>query len=744
MSEQQSEMLTNLLSVSSYLTSVLDPEELFTNLTKHIVDALPTVQAGLLWLYDRQNHSLSVVSISGSIFDDHHELINRLRLRPGLGLAGVTLQSNEIQLVEGRGRYREMTGRTNQNSHADLRQFLEILPRDLTAVLLPLRTGAHTIGVLELLNIGGAPFPHQADLQLLQTFTNLIAGAIKNAQLHAQMQIQQHRLEALGAISTVVSTAADLNELMSNVLDVTLNVVNSKSGALMLLNPSRSALTLGAYRNLPKAFVEHQSNILVSEAPCEEAVRYGQPIRRPLIAERGEEILLEANLSSCIYLPLLAGGTVAGVISIYGNSSLYERADIPSLMTMGNSIGFAIANVELYEDSQIERRKLLTIIDSIAEGVMLYDRQGGLIMLNEMARSLLLLEQVPYQQALNEMPEFYSMRDLEGNVLPIDRSPTARALAGEVFHDYRLLLRGVSGQDSVMSFSGAPVHDVQGMIEGAVVVFRDITNSQKLERAKDDFLAVAAHELRSPLAAVRGYTDLLVRREQRRGDEDSSELRGLTILAQQVTHMLRMVDNLLDVSRLDAGQFNLTYQRVNLISLIEQVLEQQRPNNNNHDLELESSHRDLFATCDPLRVRQVLTNLISNAIRYSPQYTRISVGITYEWASQLARHHPSSNMNSGITEEQIKRNSKMALIWIQDQGAGITEEHIERLFKRYSRGQERRGEGLGLGLYLSCEFIIRHNGAIWVESIPQQGSIFYIALPLEPLNHSEESYATFS
>ena len=112
--------------------------------------------------------------------------------------------------------------------------------------------------------------------------------------------------------------------------------------------------------------------------------------------------------------------------------------------------------------------------------------------------------------------------------------------------------------------------------------------SQKLERAKDDFLAVAAHELRSPLAAVRGYTDLLVRREQRRGEEDSPELRGLNILAQQVTHMLRMVDNLLDVSRIDAGQVSLQLQRVNLVALVEQVIEQQRPAAGDRILVLES------------------------------------------------------------------------------------------------------------------------------------------------------------
>jgi len=730
--ERRGEILDNLLSVSSYLASVLDPDELLVNLARRVIEVVPAVQAGMLWLYDRHQSALRVASVYGLDLGENRDVLARLRLRPGVGLAGVVLQRGEPMIIEGRGRYREMTGRTSQNILDDLRQFLDLLPRELTAVLLPLRIGNQIIGVLELLNLGQHPALHHPDLQVLQAFANLAAGAIKNAQLHAQMQAQQRRLEALGAISTVVSTAADLDELMSNVLDVTLNVVNTPAGALLLLDPARALLTVGAYRDLPARFIESQRSIPVADAPCEEAVRYGQPIRRPLIAESGEELLIEAQLSSCVYLPLLAGGTVVGVISIYGDAALYERVDIPSLMTMGNSIGFAIANVLLYEDSQVERRKLRAVIDGIAEGVVLCDAQGRLLLANETARALLSLESIPYQQPLSEMPDFYAIRDLEGEALPVERLPLARALSGEVFHDYRVLLRGASGQDSVMSFSGAPVHDDQDSVEGAVVVFRDVTTSQKLERAKDDFLAVAAHELRSPLAAVRGYTDLLVRREQRRGEEDSPELRGLNILAQQVTHMLRMVDNLLDVSRLDAGQFNLQLQRINLVTLTEQVIEQQRPAAGDRDLVLETDRDDVMAVCDPLRIRQVITNLVGNAIRYSPQATAVSVGLSLEWVSRLAARHPAyAGRNAPARQALSDGDELMAVIQVRDQGAGISAEQAARLFKRYARGQERHGEGLGLGLYLSREFVTRHGGEIWVESQDSQGSAFYVALPLE-------------
>lgn len=735
--ELRSQVLNNLLSVSTYLVSVLDPDELLFNLTERVVEVVPAVQAGLLWLYDRQWSAVRVASLHGLEPGPGYEALLRLRLRAGEGLPGMVLQRGEPLLIEGRTRYRELVGHVTQRSQADIRQILESLPRELTAVLLPLRIGNEIIGVLELLNLNHPPSLSRSDIQVLQTFGNLAAGAIKNAQLHAQMQAHQRRLEAIGAIGTAVSTAADLDELMSNVLDVILSVVNAPAGALFLLDPgmTRTLLSIGAHRGLPAAFVSNQQNTLISDAPYEEAIRYGQPIRRPLIAGGPEQPLLDARFSSCVYLPLLAGGTVVGVLGIYGSAPLHERVDVPTLMTMGNLVGFAIANVRLYQDSQIERRKLTAVINSIAEGVVLCDGQGRLVLANQTAMELLSIQSIPHQQPLSEMPDFYAIRDLEGETLPVEQLPLARALSGEVFHDYRVLLRGASGQDTVMSFSGAPVYDDEGNVEGAVAVFRDITTSQKIERAKDDFLAVAAHELRSPLAAVRGYTDLLVRREQRRSEEDSPELRGLTILAQQVTHMLRMVDNILDVSRLDADLLNLQLQRANLVTLTQQVIEQQRPTAGDRDLVLESDEQELMVVCDPLRIRQVLTNLVSNAIRYSPSGTTVRVELSTQRADWLAIHHPAyaTRRASALASEQCSTDGQeiLALISVQDQGAGISDEQLARLFKRYARGSERRGEGLGLGLYLTREFVTRHGGQIWVESHEGQGSTFYVILPLD-------------
>lgn len=722
---QHIQLLNDILDVSTQLISTLDPDELIATLIERVVQVVPGAVSGLLWLHDQQG-TLQLKSFYGLQAAPDPALMERLRLRPGEGLIGLIWQRGEALVVEGHGRYIEQAGRVSQRIADDMHALLVQVPPSSLAALIPLHIGKQIIGVLELFFHGEIqPAVGAHNLQMLQTFADLVAGAINNAQLHAKMQAQQYRLEALGAIGTVVSMAADLEELLTNALDVILHVLETSAGMLLLHDLARGELSIAVQRGLPDRFVRRHGASGVAHSPYEETVRYGQTVTRPLIAEDGEELLLDAGFNSCVYLPLLAGGTVVGVVGVYGDANLRERVDVPALMTMGSQLGLAIANVRLYQDTRTERLKLATVINSIAEGVVLCNGEGRLVLGNRSAIELLSVDRLPPEQSVTEMPDFYGIRDLDGNPLPVERLPMTRALAGEIFHDYRLLSHGASGQDTVLSFSGAPVYDDDNNIDGAVTIFRDITSNQKLERAKDDFLAVAAHELRSPLAAVRGYTDLLVRREQRRGEEDSSELRGLNILAQQVTHMLRMVDNILDVSRIDAGQVSLQVQPVNLVALAEQVIEQQRPSAGDRWIELDAPGPELQIVCDSLRIRQVLTNLVGNAIRYSAPGTHIGVRLSMQSVAAIAANHPFYSIPANTDPQTLQ-----VLIAVRDQGSGISEDQLSRLFRRYARGRERRAEGLGLGLYLSREFVARHGGEIWAESREGQGSTFFFTLPL--------------
>jgi two-component system phosphate regulon sensor histidine kinase PhoR len=146
---------------------------------------------------------------------------------------------------------------------------------------------------------------------------------------------------------------------------------------------------------------------------------------------------------------------------------------------------------------------------------------------------------------------------------------------------------------------------------------------------------------------------------------------------------------------------------------------------------MESAQSEMVVVCDQLRIRQVLTNLIGNAIRYSSANTLIRVTLSTEYADKLSAQHEAFANVWSISSRSRPDDEQLALIAVEDQGAGISEEQLSRLFNRYARG-ERYGEGLGLGLYLSREFVVRHSGVIWAESVVGEGSIFYVALPLNP------------
>ncbi|MCG8348585.1 MAG: ATP-binding protein [Chloroflexales bacterium] len=723
----------SLLKVSSYLVSVLDPDELVTNIISHLVEELPSVQGGMLWLYDRRVSRLRMVSIYGlPINSETCEALKSQSFSMGEGLAGQALQNGEPQLTEVCAGYRSSIGRISPSNQAVFQEIDKQLPPVLTDVCIPLRIGNETSGVIELLNLGKDSVRDQwqplrsTDMPVLQTFSNLAATAIKNAQLYSQTQNHRQRLDAFDAVVTAISAATDLHDLVRSVLDVVMGLVPCLAGSILLFDPSQDRLYLGTQQGLSLDYADSLHSMPVAGAACEEVVHYGQPTLRPLLEERGESALLAAGMASCAYLPLLAGGTVVGVMGLYGDATLYRMVDTATLMPLSNQVGFAIANVRLYDDSQLERRKLNTVINSIAEGVVLCDSQGRLVLANEAAMNMLTLEYVPYDQPLSEMPDFYGIRDLEGQPLPVEQLPLALALSGEVFHDYRVLLRGASGYDSVMSFSGSPAYayDDDNSIEGAVVVFRDVTAHQKLERAKDEFLAIAAHELRSPLAAVRSYADLLLRREQQRSEVDPREIQGLTILTQQVSHMLQMVDNLLDVSRIDAGQLDLQIQPVNLVQLVTQVLDQQQPSTANHELVLETDYAELWIRCDSLRIHQVLTNLVSNAAKYSPPDTCITVRLSIRPQDETLTSHEYHAPDNGVPSEVV--------IEVMDRGSGISKDQLTQLFRRYYRGKNRRAEGLGLGLYLSRQFVLMHGGKIRVESNEDQGSTFAFTLPFDP------------
>lgn len=244
---------------------------------------------------------------------------------------------------------------------------------------------------------------------------------------------------------------------------------------------------------------------------------------------------------------------------------------------------------------------------------------------------------------------------------------------------------------------------------------KSLEAQMELNNLKDLFVSIASHELRTPLAAAKGFIQMTERSLQKqvaetdRRENLERDLRYLKNASQQTNRLNQLIGQLLDFSRLQTQQLELnTIPNLDLVSLAKRTVEQQNLTTTNHKLQIETNLTALPVVADEVRLEQVLNNLISNAIKYSPRDTLVTVG--------------------------IEQKDNEALLWVRDEGYGITTEQQASLFDRFYRvrnKQNARIEGLGLGLYISYEIIKKHGGNIWVESEPDKGSTFYVSLPLE-------------
>ena len=233
---------------------------------------------------------------------------------------------------------------------------------------------------------------------------------------------------------------------------------------------------------------------------------------------------------------------------------------------------------------------------------------------------------------------------------------------------------------------------------------------QAIDKQKDEFISITSHELKNPMASIKGYADLMLRRIAKNPGDPNRK--ALEIISQQVNRMTSLLDQLLDVSRIGMDRLQLDRHPADLAAIVWQVVEEMRATTDQHQLTLEMHGVPLTGNFDSVRIGQVISNLLSNAIKYSPNGGTITV--------HVERTAPDGNPE--------------AIISVSDPGIGIPAEDREHLFERFFRASNAGAafSGMGLGLFITRGLVVRHSGQIWVESEEGRGTTFHVALPLEP------------
>ena len=287
-----------------------------------------------------------------------------------------------------------------------------------------------------------------------------------------------------------------------------------------------------------------------------------------------------------------------------------------------------------------------------------------------------------------------------------------RIRRGERIDHYETVRRRKDGTLLDVSLTVSPVMDGQGKVVGASKIARDITAQRALARQRDAFIGVAAHELRTPVTGIKGYTQLLERRMRNMGDATATAM--FAKLDGQIDRLRGLIDDLLDITRIESGELPFRPAPVNINELIVEIVEEIQRTTDRHVIAQELA-APITLVADRGRIGQVLTNLLSNAIKYSPQTDRVVV--------------------------RTAQNGERIVVSVQDFGIGIPMSMRPHVFERFFRvdGESRNSyAGLGLGLYIAAEFVKRHGGAIWIEGEEEAGTTVAFSLPLDGAPNARE------
>lgn len=495
------------------------------------------------------------------------------------------------------------------------------------------------------------------------------------------LQQRLHEMETLARVGRSVTSQLDLDNVLTTVVEAAVELTGAEEGSLLLLDEATGELFARAARNLGDEFVK-TFRLPVMDTLAGQVVQTGEPI---LINDQGPQKIKTTYLvHSLMYVPLRARGKVIGVLGVDNRreARAFQEDHQALVSAIADYAAVAIENARLYIKSESERQEFEAILTHVEDGVIVVDFQRRVVFVNRSARATFKIkgDYLTGQSVYDLIPH----PDLQ-QVFSLSQAafPTRRELA---LDDGRWLNAQVTSIPEV----------------GLVVTMQDITQLKELDRLKNEFVSTVSHDLRSPLTAILGYVELL----DRVGPLNEMQTEFIRRVHTSVENITNLINELLDLGRIEAG-FDTQKEPLAPATIIhfalEDLKEQAQAKRQQINLELIEPLPAVFAS--PTRLQQVLTNLIGNAIKYTPEDGRITV--------------------------RARPELQQLVIEVIDNGSGIPladQPYIFNKFYRASNTQDSPGTGLGLAIVKSI--VESHHGRVWAESTPGQGSIFTVVLPV--------------
>lgn len=415
-------------------------------------------------------------------------------------------------------------------------------------------------------------------------------------------------------------------------------------------------------------------------------------------------------LGQVLGLPLLFEDEVLGVIFLFRGDNAFTQLDWQFLQGFAYQAAIAVRNARLYQQLSTERSRLATIVENSANGIMILSPERHVQVINQALAAMTGI--APHDAIGKSCDQILQLQNVIGDHL-CSEDTDLKLDAGASLRCEGDLVRPGGGHISV-AVTYTPLTDENDQLVNIIANVLDITRFREEEEMKSTFVSVMSHELKTPVAIIKGYAQTLARPDAAWDPEIARQ--GLEIIEEEADRLEALINNLLDVSRIQAGGLRLEISDVSLYRLLMRIAQDYRTQTTMHQIAVDLPKNFPFISGDEDRLRQVFTNLLSNAIKYSPEGGAIRIG---GWVED---------------DPHFKDGRKRVVIYVADEGIGIPEAELPKIFDRFYRvdsGLRRSTAGVGIGLFLINAIIEAHQGEIWVRSEVGRGTTFFVALPLD-------------
>ena len=500
-------------------------------------------------------------------------------------------------------------------------------------------------------------------------------------------------------ISRALTQELDLDKLLGRILYISAEMLAGQGG-LIALRAEKGGWKIASSLGIPASLARHLKPLFAEIPDNEDPARFELQEVNRVLQKLARKVGL--GLLTGVGLPLITHERVIGVIFVFRNyAGIFSSNDRALLQSFANQAAIAVDNAQLYRQVSQEKQRMDALLDSAADGILIIS-PGHIITRSNPAFGRML--EVPVEKITGKSHDEVIYLSCHEDMLTLEQ---AEAGGWPLTPNATLYVEGdllrSSGVPLPVGITYAPLISHEGNLLNIIATVRDITRFREAEELKSTFISVISHELKTPVALIKGYVGTL-RREDANWDREIVK-DSLAVIEEEADRLTGLIENLLDASRLQAGGLSISLSEVDLEGVAKRIAKRFQTQSSIHNIKVDFPENFPIVTGDETRLEQVLSNLISNGIKYSPQGGEITI---------IGQVRPTQ-----------------VIVCVSDEGPGVAPEDIPHIFDRFYRSSnaKRTTKGAGLGLYLARAVIEAHGGRIWVDPRPGNGARICFSIP---------------